>query len=267
MKRKKKLHKPLSLVILLISCLLSVYILLDKNIISADNKAIYERNDTESVISNGLGSNPDSTTPSLEGTTYVDAQGNTVIKNTDDILVLVNKTRNLPSDYKPDDLVIPNIKFSFEENLEKKYMRKDAAIALQNLFDAAKQNNISLFGVSGYRSYQRQELIFEAKANKYGRDIANKTSALPGQSEHQTGLAMDISCSSVNYLLTEQFGQTPEGKWLKDNAYKFGFIIRYPKDKTDITGYNYEPWHVRYVGKNAAKVINENNITLEEYFR
>ena len=89
--------------------------------------------------------------------------------------------------------------------------------------------------------------------------------AYPGQSEHQTGLAMDVSCQSVGFTLEEDFGQTTEGIWLSENAHKFGFIIRYGKDTTNITGYSYEPWHIRYVGKDAAKEIYDLNITLEEY--
>ena len=89
--------------------------------------------------------------------------------------------------------------------------------------------------------------------------------AYPGQSEHQTGLAMDVSSQSVGFTLEEDFGQAKEGIWLKDNAHKFGFIIRYGKDNTHITGYSYEPWHIRYVGKDVANEIYEKNITLEEF--
>lgn len=95
--------------------------------------------------------------------------------------------------------------------------------------------------------------------------VANQTSAKPGESEHQTGLAMDVSSPSVNFQLTQYYGHTREGKWLVENAPKHGFIIRYPEGKEYITGYNYEPWHIRYVGKNAAEFIMNENITLEEY--
>lgn len=208
----------------------------------------------------------ESLSPSLDGTSYIDEEGNTIITNTDDILVLVNKSRNLPSDYKPEDLVIPNVKFSFEEALEKKYMRKEAATALEELFNDANENELYIFAVSGYRSYKTQKSLFAAYANKYGEEAANTFSAFAGQSEHQTGLAMDVSCRSEGFRLTEEFGQTPEGQWLKENAHRFGFIIRYPEDRTEDTGYCYEPWHIRYVGTDAAKVIKDNNLILEEYF-
>lgn len=200
----------------------------------------------------------------LAGTTYT-VDGKTMVKNTDYILVLVNKNRNLPADYKPNDLVIPNVRFSFEENIEKKYMRKEAAQALEELFNEAEKSGIYLYAVSGFRSYERQKYLFDYRAARDGFEEANKLTAYPGQSEHQTGLAMDISCESLGFDLRQEFEQTAEGKWLKENAHKYGFIIRYPKGAEDITGYSYEPWHVRYVGKETADKIYERGITLEEY--
>jgi LAS superfamily LD-carboxypeptidase LdcB len=144
-------------------------------------------------------------------------------------------------------------------------MRKEAASALEEMFRAAKADGINLYAVSGYRSYARQEAIFASNVRKYGLEKANQFSAKPGQSEHQTGLAMDITCTSVSYGLTQRFGSTKEGIWVKENANKFGFILRYQQGKESITGYQYEPWHLRYVGKEAAKEITERNVTLEEY--
>lgn len=201
----------------------------------------------------------------LAGTSFADDEGRVIVKNTDNILVLVNKNRNLPSDYVPEDLVVPNVRFPFEEFHEKKQMRREAAEALEELFSAAEEEGIYLFAISGYRSYARQKYLFDVRAERDGFEAANKLMAYPGQSEHQTGLAMDVSCQSLGFDLNENFGQTVEGLWLKENAHKFGFIIRYQKDKVDITGYSYEPWHIRYVGKDAAKEIYEKNITLEEY--
>ncbi|MFU0827809.1 MAG: hypothetical protein ACFWTJ_09815 [Lachnoclostridium sp.] len=182
------------------------------------------------------------------------------------ITVLVNKELPLPSDYIPDDLVVPNVSFSFSYYDEKKLMRKVAADALEQLFNAAKANNIYLNGVSAYRSYERQYEIFTNNIKKQGLEHTMKYSATPGYSEHQTGLAIDVSADSVNNRLDESFGETVEGKWLAEHAHEYGFIIRYPKDKSAITGYSYEPWHIRYVGKALAKYIYENNLCLEEYF-
>lgn len=205
--------------------------------------------------------------PYLERTVEVTVDGKVVVNNPDGLLVLVNKKRNLPSDYAPEDLVIPNVLFPFKEKLEKKYLRKEAALALEQLFQRASQDNVKLYALSGYRSYKRQEEIFNYKAQQRGEEVANQTSARPGQSEHQTGLAMDVTSSSVNYKLVESFGETKEGQWLVGHAADFGFVIRYPQGKEDITGYNYEPWHLRYVGKEMAGKVNTLGITLEEYFR
>jgi LAS superfamily LD-carboxypeptidase LdcB len=178
-------------------------------------------------------------------------------------LILVNKSHSLPVGYVPVTLTTPDVPSS---NRLKTKMTPEAAEALEALFAKAKRDNIKLTAISGYRSYERQNSIFASNINKYGSvDAANQFSAKPGQSEHQTGLAMDISSPSVNYTLSQSYAQTREGKWLKENAPHFGFIIRYPKGKEGITGYQFEPWHIRYVGESAALEIANSNITLEEY--
>jgi len=188
-----------------------------------------------------------------------------VAPNPASTLVLINKKHSLPSDYIPDNLVVPNVSFPFEEYNPKKLMRQDAAWAIEQLFQKADQDNISLYALSGYRSYNRQKAIFGSNVKEHGMAVANQTSAKPGESEHQTGLAMDLTSPSVNLQLSQYFGQTREGRWLKQNAPDFGFIIRYPSGKEEITGYQYEPWHIRYVGTPAALDISHNNLTLEEY--
>ncbi|MGY0694345.1 D-alanyl-D-alanine carboxypeptidase family protein [Virgibacillus sp. FSP13] len=187
------------------------------------------------------------------------------VTNPKDTLVLVNKHHALPANFEPEDLVIPNVRFPFTEDIPKKYMRKEAAGALEKMFAAGDKAGIDLFAQSGYRSYDRQQNLFDAYAAKDGMEAANKYSARPGESEHQSGLTMDITSPDIDYQLTIEFGDTDEGKWVKDNAHRFGFIIRYPEDKEAITEYQYEPWHLRYVGKDAATVIYEKQITLEEY--
>lgn len=180
-------------------------------------------------------------------------------------ILLVNKQHPLESDYKPTDLVVPDVKFSFSGEDQKKQLRREAAEAIERLFAAAKKDGIELRAVSGYRSYARQKSIFENNARTKGEEEANRTSARPGESEHQTGLAMDVSAASVNYALEEVFGETVEGIWLAEHAQEYGFIIRYPKEKEDITGYKYEPWHLRYVGEDIAQFVTEQGLTLEEY--
>ncbi|MDY0395268.1 M15 family metallopeptidase [Virgibacillus halophilus] len=190
-----------------------------------------------------------------------------VISNPYEILSLVNKNHALPSDFVPKDLVTPDIPFPFTEDLPKKQVRKPAAKALEKMFAAAKKDGVNLYGQSGYRSYERQESLFSAYAEKDGKAAANKYSARPGQSEHQTGLAMDVTSPDIQFDINENFANTKEGKWLAEHCDEYGFIIRYPKSKEDITKYEYEAWHVRYVGKKAAKQITKNNSTLEEYLQ
>ncbi|RDU36450.1 D-alanyl-D-alanine carboxypeptidase family protein [Neobacillus piezotolerans] len=194
--------------------------------------------------------------------------GRKEIQNPDNILVLVNKEFSLSGEYRPNDLVKPEIAFSFgDQDLEKSLIRQEAAKAIEEMFKKAKEENIELFAVSGYRSYDRQKDLFDAEVKESGEELATQAVALPGQSEHQTGLTMDIASKSTNLNLTQEFGETPEGKWLAANAHKFGFILRYPKGKESITQYQYEPWHFRYVGNEAAKVIFEKDWTLEEFFQ
>jgi len=197
-----------------------------------------------------------------------EVDGKLVIQNVDNIFILVNKEMNLPADYVPGDLVRPKVRFVFgDQDVEKSYLRKEAAEALERMFEAAESEGIYLFASSGYRSYARQETIFQTKVEQVGEEKALEVVAYPGQSEHQTGLAMDITSQSNNFQLTESFAETPEGKWLAENAHRFGFILRYPKGKEAITGYSYEPWHFRYVGEMYAKIIYENDWTLEEFFQ
>lgn len=188
-----------------------------------------------------------------------------VINNPYEVLALVNKNHALPSDYIPDDLVVPDVRFPFIEDLPKKQMRKVAAEALESMFLAADEDGIALFAQSGYRSYKTQKNLFANYVSVHGEAQANTFSARPGESEHQTGLTMDVTSDSVNYTLVTDFGDTAEGLWLEENAADYGFIIRYPEGKEEITQYQYEPWHIRYVGNKAAATIMDNNLTLEEY--
>ena len=157
----------------------------------------------------------------------------------DDILI-VNKKYHLPATYNLG--VDKTAKEKFEE------MRK-----------AALKDNISLRIVSSYRSYNTQAAIFNKNFNLHGAYVANRFSAKPGESEHQTGLAFDINQANRSFVGTR------EAKWLQDNCYKFGFIIRYPQGKENVTGYVYEPWHIRYVGEDIAKEIFKSGLCLEEY--
>ncbi|MBN8207551.1 M15 family metallopeptidase [Bacillus sp. NTK071] len=198
--------------------------------------------------------------------TVKENNGELTVTNPDSIYVVANKERNLPADFVPKNLVEPDVAFYAPQGDPKRLMVKEAAEALEEMFAAAKEEGYELKAVSGYRSYDRQEAIFAYNADRYGEEKANQVSAQAGQSEHQTGLTMDISTPSIGSSLTEEFGSTPEGEWVAKNAYKYGLVVRYLKGKEEITGYQYEPWHVRYVGKEAAKDIHEAGYTLEEFF-
>ena len=181
-----------------------------------------------------------------------------------DILILVNKQNRAPA--VPVTLVKPDVtptKPSVAENI---YMRPEAAQALEALFAGAAEEGITLYATSGYRSYSTQKAIFDRKAEERGEQAANRSVAKPGYSEHQTGLAMDIEGeTTLGTGLTEAFGESPEGIWVAENCHEYGFIIRYPQEKTSITGYIYEPWHIRYVGVEAATEIAALGVTFEEY--
>ncbi|PHF95426.1 M15 family metallopeptidase [Bacillus wiedmannii] len=187
-----------------------------------------------------------------------------VVTNPESNLVLVNKHRKLPDGYTPEDLTRPNVPFTSPKDKEKTLLRKDAADALENMFEAAKKEGLELTAVSGYRSYKRQKSLHDTYVRRQGKAEADSVSAIPGTSEHQTGLAMDISSKSAKFQLEPIFGETAEGKWVAKHAHEFGFVIRYLEDKTETTEYSYEPWHLRYVGNPYATYIYKHHLTLEE---
>ncbi|MFF2092456.1 D-alanyl-D-alanine carboxypeptidase family protein [Paenibacillus sp. NPDC058174] len=195
-----------------------------------------------------------------------DDSGIAVIAQPESIAALVNKQNKLPENYKPANLVYPDVPFTFKEKIDKRKMRKEAADALEDMFAGAKKDNIYLAGVSAYRSHATQKSLFERYVKKDGLEKAKTYSAFPGTSEHETGLAIDVSGSDGKCAASDCFGGTPEAEWLAAHAAEYGFIIRYPEGKESITGYKYEPWHLRYVGTDISKEIADKGITLEEYF-
>ncbi|WP_462225961.1 M15 family metallopeptidase [Alkalibacterium sp.] len=197
-----------------------------------------------------------------ENTVSIDMEDD--LLNPDSVKVLVNKQYALPEDYAPEDLVTVEVP-TVLENPEIRQLREVASDALTEMFAAAEEEGIILHARSGYRSYQTQVQLFNSYVENHGEEAANRYSARPGESEHQTGLAMDVTSESANYQLSEEFGSTPEGIWVEENAHEFGFVIRYPEGTEDITGYQYEPWHLRYFGEELALDIYESGLTYEEY--
>lgn len=180
-------------------------------------------------------------------------------------VLLVNKEHVLPADYVPENLVMPDVVFAANTADERRKMEPQAAEALEELFAAGQQDGVQLVGVSGFRSYSTQSSLYYRSIRRNGYNYASVYSAQPGKSEHQTGLAIDVSCAEVGYELYSRFAQTKEGIWLAEHCEEYGFIIRYPEGKTDITGYAYEPWHIRYVGTAVAQYLRAHDMTLDEY--
>lgn len=173
----------------------------------------------------------------------------------DDILI-VNKTYSLPENYTP-----KNTNYKLQDRCVN-CLEKEVKEAYNEMKTDANSIGLNIWLASGYRSYSYQNTLYNNYVKRDGKEAADTYSARPGHSEHQTGLAFDLN--SVD----DSFANTNEGKWIKDNCHLYGFIIRYPKGKEKITGYKYEPWHLRYVGKELAKKIYNNGewLTLEEYF-
>jgi D-alanyl-D-alanine carboxypeptidase len=179
---------------------------------------------------------------------------------------IVNKGRSLPSSYTPPDLAAPNVPLRLPSSDPEMQVRSQVSPAMQKMFEDAKKQNIHLMLSSGYRSYVLQQSVYGSNVNADGQQNADVSSAKPGHSEHQTGLAADIEPTSRNCEVQLCFAGTPEGRWLADNSYKYGFIIRYQHGKEKLTGYEYEPWHVRYVGLDLARQIHATDKTLEQFF-
>ncbi len=181
--------------------------------------------------------------------------------NVDGTLFLVNRQYMVSDAYGPEGLTKAKVVGNVRE------MRPDAAAALEEMFAACKEETgKELISVSGFRSYAKQNRLYQNKLKSVRRNVAKAQEyvAPPGASEHQTGLAMDLG-QRYKATLNDAFGKTVTGKWVRENCWRFGFILRYDEGWEEITGYKYEPWHVRYVGKEAAKEIHEANVPFETW--
>jgi D-alanyl-D-alanine carboxypeptidase len=178
--------------------------------------------------------------------------------------VVSDKLRPLdPVDYAPTDLVTPDVASQNPPTL-----RAEVAAAVVEMFAAGEAEGAGAFQVqSAYRSYATQVEVYGGYVQREGQAAADAQSARPGFSEHQTGLAVDISPVPLSCPLKACFGDTPQGRWLADNAWRFGFLLRYPADKVEITGFMFEPWHFRYIGTELSTEMHEIGVTtLEEFF-
>jgi zinc D-Ala-D-Ala carboxypeptidase len=180
---------------------------------------------------------------------------------------VVNKSRPVGNSYVPDDLVVPSIPIRSGAGADERQVSQKVAGPLEQMVAAAKQSGIQLLLASGYRSYGLQQSVYAQNVKQLGQTEADKVSAKPGTSEHQTGLSFDIGAVNRKCEIETCFAETPEGQWVAQHAHEYGFIIRYAEGKQDVTGYNFEPWHLRYVGTELAAELKKQNIqTLEEFF-
>ena len=247
MKKKKLKIKPK---IILITIIISLLIILTTLIVNNTNKE----------MSNNQTSTKKTTTTTVTTTQNIKKHKIEHINGAyyiDDILI-VNKTYLLSETWEPPNPYkeIPKSGFSNTP------LDKEAYENWINMKSDATALGLNIWAQSGYRSYSYQKDLYDSYVNRKGKEKADTSSARPGASEHQTGLALDLN------TITTTFKDTKEGKWVNDNCYLYGYIIRYPENKTDETGYIFEPWHIRYVGKDLAKKLYNNGswITLESYF-
>ena len=265
-----KKHLKLYLIMLLILssfCLFSCSFSNDSNDSSDDSSPSANTSSENSQDHSDENSETPQTEPSQSSTERIDVSGlpeviSTLEKDDGNKLVLVNKLYTVSPDYKPTDMVAVDGSLSTNQGL---YFKKEAYEAYLKMLEDAKSEGIEFVICSTYRSYSTQDTIYHNYVSMYGADYANTISAYPGRSEHHTGWAVDVTSASMGYDLKQNFIEYPEGIWINNHCSEYGFIIRYPKDKTHITGYSYEPWHLRYVGVDVAKEITEKGLTLEEY--
>ncbi len=173
-------------------------------------------------------------------------------------LVLVNKYNYLKEDFIPENLQSINSNYALGNMKLVSYAKE----AFEKLSHAAKQEKLNIIAMSTYRSYNYQVNLYNRYVENDGKEAADTYSGRPGHSEHQTGLAVDVYNIKETYT---NFENTKEFTWMQEHAHEYGFILRFPKDKVNETGYQYESWHYRYVGKEIAKYIKDNKISFEEY--
>jgi zinc D-Ala-D-Ala carboxypeptidase len=194
------------------------------------------------------------TSPTSAATPSIDAPGS--------LWWLVNRNRPLPDGYVPPDLVVPNVPLA--PGADATQVTGTTAAAFEAMTADAATAGYQLMLKSGYRSEQDQQALYTRFVKAYGRDVAASLAAVPGTSEHQTGMALDVGLVGLGD--DQVFGGTPASRWVADNAHRFGFIVRYPPSKAAITGYANEPWHLRYVGVDLATLLHSNGLTMEEQF-
>ncbi len=180
--------------------------------------------------------------------------------------VIVNKHNKLPDGYVPPDLVTPDVSLRLSAGASEMKLRQTAATAIKQMFNAAKAQGQNLLVASAYRSQASQKALHDLYVAQKGAAAADTDSARAGYSEHQTGWGVDVGRADYKCQIDPCFANTTEGAWVAANSYKYGFVVRYLPGKQSITGYVYEPWHLRYVGTELAQQVQTSGQTLEEFF-
>lgn len=255
--REKDVQKILTVVCcVLVVALVCLVIYSSKKQDKVQNKESVTASETNEVSQQ----NTESDTEITESTS---AESVSYKYNNDPLTVLVNKDNKLPENWKVDPVKLKN-----NQSIDRR-----AYDDLQKMFDDARAEGYEPLIISSFRSHEKQVALFEKKIKQFkaegnsdekAKELASEWVAVPGTSEHELGLALDI-VSKENQILDENQLKTPVQRWLIENSWKYGFVLRYPEDKKEITKINFEPWHYRYVGKDAAKEMHDNNICLEEY--
>lgn len=214
----------------------------------------------ESSQTSPSGPQPDRSAPAVTTPNYdIDSPGS--------LTAVINKTRPLPQDYRADDLYTPDVPLRQAAGTENMQVRRVMEADINKLFAAAAAAGLQLEIGSAYRSAATQSTLYNGYVASSGQAYADLTSARPGFSEHQSGLAVDFNRTDGQCFLEKCFADTAEGTWLAANAGTYGFVLRYPLEKTPVTGYDFEPWHYRYVGLPIAGEIAASGLTLEEFFK
>ena len=205
---------------------------------------------------------PEKNPPQGDGSDYGVPIVSTLTSDDGNLLVLVNKEYTVGRDYYPTDMVDIDGSLSTNQNLK---VKRDAYDAYLKMLKDAQAEGLNFCICSAYRGFEAQESLYYNSLSANGKEYTDKMFAYPGRSEHHTGYAIDVTSASMNWGLSQNYADYPDGAWIAEHCDEYGFIIRYPKGKEDITGYMYEPWHIRYVGVDIAKEITEAGITFEEY--
>ena len=269
--RKRKLKRRITILLVLLLIFVGISVWGVSSLINRGVEPINDETDHAATVgdtSEDVSSENDKPQVEIEFCGATDREDTIILTNDESLeyTALVNRCYRMPSGFSPPDLSVVNALNIYEQPNQWIQLRQTAARALEDLLDTAYQleGHVVLI-ISGYRSYEQQVSAHEHHVQTLGVEEARRISARPGHSEHQLGLAIDLSTPSLGGHLSADFSSKIEGAWIVENAHKFGFIISYPTGREEDTGFVYEPWHLRYVGAEVATIIFENGWILEEF--